>query len=142
MPKTAEDLNKGKGKKEKKKENEVSYVEEENNKVHSTEDFTSLINKFKNATNKYTDDVHTLPLCIDMDLLINKINQSQFLKNANNFTLKICLENYDKIIAGVYDDSNKKQNINVSSKNLVHERTYSTDELNSLYTNPDSISFD
>lgn len=144
LPKTAEDLNKGKGKIEKEKENEVSYVEEGNNLVHSTEDFTSLINKFKNSTNKYTGDVHTLPLGIDMDLLIQKINNSTFLKNANNFTLKQCLKSYDKIIAGVYDDSNKKekQNINVSSKAHVHERTYSTEELDDLYTDPDSIKFD
>ena len=54
-------------------------------------------------------------------------------------------QEYDKIIAGVYDDdSNKKekQNINVSSKKLVHERSYSPEELEGLFTDLDSIKFD
>ena len=138
-------MNKGKERKEKEKEIEETNLEEGNNLVHSEQDFPSLIKKFKESTNKYVNDVKVIPIGIDLDLLIQKINNSTFLKNANNFTLKQCLKNYDKIIAGVYDDDSnkgKKQNINVSSKNLVHERTYSSDELNSLYTDPDSIKFD
>ena len=95
LKKTAEELDKGKGKKEKENKNEVNNLEEGNTIVHSTkeQDFPTLIDKFKQSTNKYVGDVKTLPIGIDIDLLIQKVNNSDFLKNAPNFTLKQCLKN-------------------------------------------------
>lgn len=141
LPKMAEEMNKGK--ESKVKENKVNDLEEGIKLIDTTIDSPTLINKFKNATNKYVGDVKTLPIGIDIDLLIQKVNNSDFLKNAPNFTLKQCLKNYDKIIAGVYDNDSRKinQNINVAKKSS-NERTYSSEELNSFFTNIDDIKFD
>ena len=38
--------------------------------------------KFKESTNKFVDDVDIIDKDIDIDLLIKKVNYSQFLKNA------------------------------------------------------------
>lgn len=151
FPKTAEEKNKGKESKEKENKNEVNNLEEGNTIVHSTnkQDFPTLIDKFKQSTNKYVADVKTLPVGIDIDLLIQKVNNSDFLKNAPNFTLKQCLKNYDKIIAGVYDnDSNRNRNLfkNNSAKptaeHHTNERTYTPEEMQSFFTNIDDIKFD
>ena len=155
IEKTAEDLLKmaeemNKGEESKVKESKVINVEEGNNLLHSTneQDFPTLIDKFKNATNKYVGDVKVIPIGVNIDLLIEKVNNSDFLKNAPNFTLKQCLKNYDKIIAGVYDnDSNRNRNLfkNNSAKptaeHHTNERTYTTEELNSFFTNIDDIKF-
>lgn len=133
MQKTAEDLNKGKESKEKKSKQTLSNERDNNGGVappcHTQQE------KFKQATGKYVEDVKSIPLGIDIDLLIEKVNKSDFLKNAKNMTLKNCLKNYDKIIAGCYDNDSK------SAKNdgVVISHNYTEDDYKSFFTNLDYI---
>ena len=98
--------------------------------------------KFKESTNKFVDDVDIIEKDIDIDLLIKKVNNSQFLKNAPNFTLKQCLKHYDKIIAGVYDNDKKEEISAIFENNDTKKygsRGYTKEELNSFYTDIDEI---
>ena len=137
--KTAEDLEKGKERKENKKETTQVTEGYINSLVSKNTDTSSLIDYFKNETNKYTADVTSIPIGVDMQKLTEKVKNSSFLMSANNMTLKQCLKCYDKIINGVYDDDKPK----VSNKpELVFKRNYSTKDLNSFFTNIDDIKFD
>ena len=139
IKKTAEDLDKGK--ESKGKENNINNTKEgdyTNIVTNTAPDFPSLIKKFEDATGKYTKDVKVLPIGIDMELLINKVKASDFLMRANNMSLKHCLLNYDKIISGFYDNDKPT----AQKVNLIHEHKYTTEELNSFFTNIDDIKFD
>ena len=72
----------------------------------------------------------------NINLLISKIKQSDFLKNQPNITLKSCLKNYDKIIAGGYKDYAPP---NPAKSFIKHE--YPDGYLNNLYSDPDKLEF-
>lgn len=137
--KTAEDLEKGKERKENKKETTQVTERDITTVVDKKNDSISLIDEFKKATNKYTADVITIPIGVDMSKLIEKVKNSSFLMSANNMTLKQCLKCYDKIINGVYDDDKPKAS---NKPELVFKRNYTTKDLNSFFTNIDDIKFD
>lgn len=139
IKKTAEELNKGKESKTNKMKS--TLINESDNTAVEPPCHSQLINEFKIATNKYVGDVTTIPLGVDMKLLTDKVKNSSFLMKAKNMTLKQCLNYYDKIIAGVYDNDEKTTNTN-KANNVVITHTYSKDEMNSFYTNLDEINFD
>ena len=80
-----------------------------------------------------------MPAYVDMDKLISFINESDFLKHANNLTLKnLCKKKtYEKIIAGVYKDYKQSEVVQTTCNN---GRTYTDDEYNALFDSVDEVS--
>lgn len=105
--------------------------------THSDEDLAgaslsnSKIEKFKVAFPHKLIDTDNIADGIDIDKLIQAINDSPFLRSANNFTLKVCLKYYDAIIAGKYAQT---PNITVHT-----DHDYTKSDLDSLYKNIDDI---
>ena len=85
--------------------------------------------KFANAFPNKTIDC-TIPERIDIDLLIKKIQQSEFLSNCTNLTLKSYVKLYEQIVNDKYKDFKKK------SKALNFEqRTYTQKDFDKLFDN-------
>ncbi|MEG2540219.1 MAG: DUF4373 domain-containing protein [Clostridia bacterium] len=125
--------------KEKERGKEIVHLRLNEN-MHS-EEFELAITKFKKAfPNKYVKDVLSLPMDLNMDLFIQKIQNSNFLKNYNNLTLKVMLKekNYDKIISDVYADKEAKVSF-VDHGNGIIKKEYSTGQLNALFDSLDEI---
>ncbi len=78
-----------------------------------------------------------IPDFVEMDKLIAKIKDSEFLKMANNLKLSwfVKKENYDNVIAGQYD----KFVVSPGKTSPYTERTYTKEEIESLYTDLESI---
>ena len=135
--KTAEELNKEK----KTKQNKIKIKLNENkiNPNKKSDDLAGAslsdnkIEKFKIAFPHKLIDTDTIAESVDMDKLIQAINNSPFLRGANNFTLKVCCKYYDAILAGKYAQA---QNVMLST-NKQHQ--YPAEKLESLYTNIDNI---
>lgn len=90
--------------------------------------------KFANAFPEKIIDCE-VPEQIDIDLLIQKIKESEFLTSANNFTLQLCIKYYDKITQDFYK-SYKQTN-----KPEFEQRTYTQEDINSLFTDLKDIKF-
>jgi len=121
---------------------------QENENQHQTPSDAEKINLFNLKTGKYVKDINVLPIDVDIELLIDKVNKSTFLKNANNFTLKVCLEKYDKIIAGVYDDDVRPEpRAQITTRHApgtnnapgTFARTYSTTDYSNLLTDAKKV---
>lgn len=97
------------------------------------------IRKFQEQTGKYVADVKKLPPNIDMDKLIAKVKQSEFLMHAHNMTLKNCLKHYSKILQGCYD--NAKPSSTKSASETVNTHAYTKEQLDSFFTNLDDWEF-
>lgn len=80
---------------------------------------------FKTAFPTKEIDIDNIPNEIDMELLIKKINESQFLKEAKNVSLKSCIKNYDAIIKDTYKDIEKliKQKVVINGKTVTLQLT-------------------
>ena len=130
IKKSAENLNKGKESKVNESKVNESILDVECDGFNNNS--PSLIKFFKEKTGKIID-CKNIPKYIDINLLCTKINNSQFLKNANNFSLQKCILYYDKIIKGFYDDDKKQH--------FSNERNYTQEELNAAFTNLDEIDF-
>ena len=106
--------------------------------VDSCELKSSLSNedleKFKEVfPNKLTEGKYTVPSNFEMDKLISEVKESDFLKSNNNLSLPWLINNYDKIINGAYKDYVKK------NENTIVTHNYTTEELNSFFTDLDSL---
>ena len=80
----------------------TDFARAQYNKNLEMRDCERIKREFKNATGKYVADVTFIPPNIDMELLTEKVLESEFLMNQNNFTLKVCIKHYDKIINDCY----------------------------------------
>lgn len=102
----------------------TSNIEEEEGQFVPISLFQEMLNKFKTAfPNRYIADTQYFYDTVDMDLLIEKMQNSSFLR-GNNWSLKSCLKNYDKIIAGNYDDYKKAQKaVTASDKPKTYVRS-------------------
>ena len=69
---------------------------------------------------------------VDMDVLIEKINESEFLKNCGNIDLSWCLRHYDAIIQDKYKDFAKKSSV-------YRSREYTKEEMDSLFDSIDNL---
>lgn len=78
-----------------------------------------------------------IPDYVNMDLLIEKIKQSDFLQKCPNLNLTwlIQKDNYDKVTSDFYTNRNFKPVKTVD----YSKRDYSAEEINSLYTNLEDI---
>ena len=131
-----------------KTQQEKKTTEDENNSTitiknkttpneHSDDDLAgaslsnSKIEKFKIAFPNKLIDTNKVSDSIDMEKLIQAINDSPFLRSANNFTLKVCCKYYDSIIAGKYAQT---PNITVHT-----DHNYTKSDLDSLYKNIDDV---
>ena len=70
---------------------------------------------------------------IDIDLLIQKIKESEFLNQVDNMSLKSCISRYDQIINNYYKTYHKTNNDNFK------QRTYTKEECNSLFDDLNKI---
>ena len=61
------------------------------------------IEKFaKTFPNRSLNKITTLPEWFDVDLIIQAIQESKFLSEAENIGLKSCFENYEQYVSGHY----------------------------------------
>ena len=101
------------------------------------------IQKFKNSfPNRKIDLMECMPYVMNkniyMQKLIDCIQESTFLINADNMSLSSCLKRYDLIIMGVYknfDTLNPKN----TRKKLPSERTYTKEDFVAQFDNIDLI---
>lgn len=68
--------------------------------------------------------------------IFTAVKESEFLSSAKNLDLKWLLDNYERVVNGFY-----KNHVNSNSKveKLANGRSYSKEELNSLFTNIDEV---
>ena len=82
---------------------------------------------------------------VNIDLLIKKINQSEFLKSQKRFDLKWCVLHHISIEIGYYDDYIQKQKENAlpyfhpKQEPMFIVHTYSKQDFDSLYDNLDEV---
>lgn len=101
----------------------------------SLEDMSEAQRKFKLRFPDRVVDCE-VPIDVDMDRLIREIENSRHLLACTNMSLKSCaIKYYEKIIRGDY------RNIETitSSSNFSTGRTYTKEEMNSLFQNIDDI---
>lgn|SRR5574344_822911 len=76
----------------------------------------------------------------NINLLIQKINFSNFLKKNKRFDFCWCMKNYKKILNGYYDDYKEKNNeIQYSEKENFIKHDYSNFRFDSLFDDLDSL---
>lgn len=101
--------------------------------------FQEMVNKFKREfPDKYMDDVKYIYDTVDMDLLISKIKSSKWLM-GNNWSFKSYLKNYDKVIAGCYDDYKPRATASQGNPAAIKGHNYSKDQLDTLYDDLNQI---
>lgn len=77
---------------------------------------------------------------VNIDLLIKKINQSEFLKSQKRFDLKWCVLHHISIEIGYYDDFQKKQSDAISQQeSMFMTHSFSKQELDSLFDNINEV---
>lgn len=110
-------------------------VNKERKEINKEKIFLSL-EKFKKVfPKKSVTSVEDVNLeGIDIDLLIEKINQSDFLKKCNNIDFSWCLKNYSLIIQDKYKDFAKNDNLQ-----NFQERNYSSEDFNGLFDSLDDV---
>ena len=93
---------------------------------------TDSINKTKdNQRKKYLQ-------CIDIDLLLKAINESEWLQNTQD--IEFCVNNYLKIISGKYKTFNQKnENKAEAQQSNFLKHDFSNFDFNNLYDNLDDI---
>lgn len=113
----------------------VNDNENENDNVLLKSEKFSLISKkftasFPNKDNNITKEQELAQIDfeqIDIDLLIKKVKDSEFLLDCNNLGLQWCLLNYQRIIKGNYDKSMLKTAKNESQGHMPQADTTSKD---------------
>lgn len=108
-------------------------------KARAREEFSLSQKKFQSAFPNKAIDCDFDDSKYDIDLLIRKVGESEFLKTQANITLNSCLKYYDKIISDGYKDFKSTAVDSLSIVNSV--TTKSVAELNGLFesTNPEDI---
>lgn len=109
----------------------VNDNENENDNVLLKSEKFSLISKkftasFPNKDNNITKEQELAQIDfeqIDIDLLIKKVKDSEFLLDCNNLGLQWCLLNYQRIIKGNYDKSMLKTAKNESQGHIPQADT-------------------
>lgn len=71
---------------------------------------------------------------IDIDLLINSINKSNFLKTCKSIDIEFCIAHYNEIINGKYDDYKQPEQ---QEQYMKHD--FTNFDFNSLYDDLDNI---
>lgn len=79
-----------------------------------------------------------LPANFDANLLIQKMQESTFLREHQEFGLNWCVKNYQAIIQDYYKDFAHKQ-VKVDSSPGFEQRSYTAEELQGLYDTLDDI---
>ena len=80
-----------------------------------------------------------IPADVNVDLLIKKINQSEFLKSQKRFDLKWCVLHHISIEIGYYDDYQKKQSDVIQQESTFMTHSFSKQELDSLFDNINEV---
>lgn len=96
------------------------------------------------ALNTFDGKFIDIPKDVDMDALINKINESSFLKSLDNIGLRACcITLYPYIMADAYKDfnPNKIKTNKIKKKLNLVGREYEDGELNDLFNDIDDIVF-
>lgn len=98
------------------------------------ENSLSLI-KFKEAfPSKSIESVVEIPEYLDIDLLIKKVKESDFLRELNNIDLEWCINHYDSIIRSDYKTFEK-----TTPFPNFNQREYTKETLNNLYDSLEDI---
>lgn len=93
------------------------------------------LNDFKKMfPNKTINDNQKINEKIDFDLLLKKVQESNFLSTNNNLNFEWILSNYDKIINGDYTDFKKQ-----TSTSIIEQHDYTNDDMDKFFTNIDDI---
>lgn len=79
-----------------------------------------------------------LPANFDCNLLIQKMKESTFLREHQEFGLNWCIKNYQAIIQDYYKDFAHRK-VEVDSSPGFEQRTYTDEELQGLYDTLDEI---
>lgn len=108
-----------------------------NTNTRDTHNFDSLSKFNQTFPEKAVKEEIKIPDYVNMDLLIEKIKQSDFLQKCPNLNLTwlIQKDNYDKVTSDFYTNRNFKP---VKTEDYS-KRDYSAEEINSLYTNLEDI---
>lgn len=103
-------------------------------KVSKDDDNNTTSSKFKGI---YPNLIEDCPLdkTLDIDLLIEKVNESDFLKSFEVAKVSWFNKHYAEIIAGKYKNFREFQ----QNKNTLQQRNYSKREMNELFDNLDEL---
>ena len=118
-------------------DNENEY-ENDNERIAPSEIF-SLSQKF---VSKYPSKDATLPANLklpnnfDVDKLLIKVSESDFLSTCNNLGLAWCIEHYSDIVADKYRNYHPTQQQNPDA---LKKRKYSQEEIESVFDNFNEI---
>ena len=83
---------------------------------------------------------YDIPTDVNIELLIKKINQSEFIKSQKRFDLKWCVLHHVSIEIGYYDDYQKKQSDAISQQESTFmTHSFSKQELDSLFDNINEV---
>lgn len=85
---------------------------------------------------------YEIPADVNIELLIKKINQSEFLKSQKRFDLKWCVLHHISIEIGYYDDYQKKQSDVIQhqqQESTFMTHSFSKQELDSLFDNINEV---
>lgn len=134
MEKTAEEIDKGKERKAKINNKETSL--KRSKETAEEPPCLTAIENFKKKTNKYVANVTTIPIGVDMELLTQKVLESDWLMSARNMNLKQCIKHYDEIINNNYAND-KKRSTSTNEPLITH--TYTKEEANNFFTNLDEL---
>lgn len=82
-----------------------------------------------------------LPEHFDIDKLLNRMKKSDFLTECNNLDFDWCVNHYDEIIAGKYDNFKLKVKPNESAidSTKIKKREYSGSEKSDIFDNFDNL---
>ena len=78
----------------------------------------------------------TLPEGFNLDAMLVKIGESDFLSNCNNLGFAWCLQNYPEIMADKYKNFEPAQQQNFDA---LQHREYSQEEIESVFDNFNEI---
>lgn len=119
-----------------KQETRNKKLENIKEKNKEEKDFLSqkFLEKFPNKDASLTDDV-VLPEGFNLDALLIKVSESDFLSKCNNLGLAWCLEHYAEILADKYKNFKQSQ----QNADVFVKRKYSQEEIESVFDNFNEI---
>lgn len=109
---------------------------EKNNNAHAreTQNFSPSQKTFQEIfPEKALNIAVEIESSLDIDKLVEAINESEFLKTANNLKFDWCVEHYAQIVAGDYKDFKKQDTA------VLISRQYTEEEKKDLFTPIDEI---
>ena len=100
------------------------------------EQFSLSQNKF---LQKFPDKLESAPIPLpsnfDLQKLLDKVSESDFLTKCTNLSFGWCIEHYDEILANKYKNFKRQQ----QADSKINKREYSTEEIDSIFENLDNL---